>query len=233
MPKVAEIFYSIQGEGIYQGVPTTFIRLQGCGLVVPCSYCDTAYARDGSKGIEMGIEEVLKECTRLEGRTYKHWVCITGGEPMFQLDALHELVKGLKRYGFRVEVETNGSMGKPNWWTLVDSWVADIKCPSSGVCGISLEREWFDTRISDQIKFVVGDKVDLYFASTVIGRNSAKNPTILVSPTSGTLVNKKQGTLESYWFRPWLQEVVEFCLVEKVRFSLQIHKTVFGNKRGV
>jgi len=114
---VNELFYSIQGEGVYAGVPTTFIRLQGCNFLpgLGCKWCDTMYAQGSSEGTEMEIGDVLNQCTKLEGRTYKHWVCITGGEPLFQPDALHELVKGLKRYGLRVEVETNGSLEKPYW----------------------------------------------------------------------------------------------------------------------
>ena len=230
--RVGEIFYSIQGEGVYAGVPTTFIRMQGCNLLNHCTWCDTAYAQDGSKGTEMSVKDILNQCVKLEGRTYKHWVCITGGEPLFQSEALHELAKGLKRFGFRVEVETNGSIPKPYWYTLVDSWVADIKCPSSGVCGVSLE-DWFNTRECDQIKFVVSNQADLDFASRMVRRNVAKNPVVLVSPASGILVDKREGTIEEYWLRPWLQEVVEFCLEMKVRYSLQLHKVVWGSRRGV
>jgi len=224
-------FYSIQGEGVYQGIPTTFIRLQGCNLLTHCSYCDTVYAQDGSKGTIVEVNEVLNLCTKVEGRTYKHWVCITGGEPLFQLEALHELVKGLKRYGFKVEIETNGTIPKPYWWTLVDCWVVDIKCPSSGVCGSSLQ-EWFDSRIDDQIKFVVGSKKDLEFARAMILKNIAMNPVVLVSP----VIEVGRGNLSDAcinWNNEWLQEVVEFCKELKVRFSLQIHKVVYGNKKGV
>lgn len=225
--KVAEIFYSIQGEGVHAGIPTTFIRLQGCNLLPPrCSWCDTAYAQDGSKGTEVDVEDVLAQCIKLESRTYKHWVCVTGGEPLFQPEALHELVKGLKRYGFRVEIETNGSIEKLYWWTLVDSWVADIKCPSSGVCGVSLE-DWFNTRECDQIKFVVGSREDLDFARAMIMRNTTRNPVVLVSPVMSNFEPLR------YTTDLWMKEVVRFCKELKVRFSLQVHRCIWGNKRGV
>lgn len=232
---VSEIFYSIQGEGIHQGLPTTFIRLQGCNLLPHCSWCDTAYAQGSNGGTPWDIQDILDECVKLEGRTYKHWVCITGGEPLMQLEALHELVKGLSRYGFLIEVETNGSYKKPYWWTLVDSWVADIKCPSSGVCGVSLEDEWFNTRVFDQVKLVVGNREDINYAGKVIMRNAARNPIVLVSPVNPMKVTGliDGGEPLSIPNALWMQEVVEFCKELKVRFSLQIHKVVWGNRRGV
>lgn len=210
--RIAKIFYSIQGEGVNQGVPTTFIRFQGCNLLNGCAWCDTQYAR-GEGGTLLSIEDILSEVVAAESRTYKHWVCITGGEPLFQLDGLHELVKALNKYGFLIEIETNGSIPKPFWWTLVDSWVADIKCPSSGVCGTSKEEQWFDTRAQDQVKFVVGSMEDILFAKQMIMRNATRNPTVLISPV--ILPDGKA---------PAMKEAVNLSLRLKVRFSLQIHK---------
>lgn len=211
--RIAKIFYSLQGEGVSQGIPTTFVRFQGCNLLIGCDWCDTQFARPNSGGTILGIEEILQRVVKAEPRTYKHWVCITGGEPLHQQKGLHELVKGLSKYGFLVEVETNGTIPKPFWWTLVDSWVADIKCPSSGVCGVSKEEDWFDTRTQDQIKFVVGSMEDILFAREVIKRNAARNPTVLVSP----VINPDKSA-------PMSREAVKLCLEQKVRFSLQVHK---------
>ena len=223
MIKLAEpVFHSIQGEGIYQGVPMVFIRFAGCNLLIPCNYCDTPYAQDGSRGTEISVEEVLSKVQEL-APYYRSWVCITGGEPVFQLDELHSLVKALKRYGYRVEVETNGSIEKPYWWTLVDSWVFDIKCPSSGVCGVSLY-DWFETRRADQAKFVVGTVEDLDFSRKVIMENAVKYPTVLVSPVSDS---------RGKWDEKWLPEVAEFCKELRVRLSLQIHQVIYGNRKGV
>jgi 7-carboxy-7-deazaguanine synthase len=213
--KIANIFYSIQGEGVNQGVPTTFIRFQGCNLLEPgCVWCDTQYAR-GEGGTLMTVGEILDTLVKLQPKTYQHWVCITGGEPLFQPNGLHELVKSLNKYGFRIEVETNGSLPKPFWWTLVDSWVADIKCPGSGVCGVSKEEEWFDTRKQDQVKFVVGSQEDIDYARSVIMRNMIRNPTVLISP----VIDKKGRSHMAV-------DAVMLCLELKVRFSFQIHKYV-------
>jgi len=201
----------------------TFIRFQGCNLLEPgCVWCDTRYAREGNLGNVTTIDEVLHKVVDTASH-YQDWVCITGGEPLFQPEALHELVKGLKKFGLRIEVETNGSIKKPNWWTVVDSWVADIKCPSSGVCGVSLEKEWFDIRGTDQVKFVVGNSEDLLFAKDMIQRNATRSTVVLVSPVIQS----------DTWGNSWLGDVAEFCKVNRVRYSLQIHKVIWGNRIGV
>ena len=74
--RIAEIFYSIQGEGMLAGVPSVFVRASGCNL--RCTWCDTPYTSWKPEGREMSIEEILREV-----RAYpaKHAV-VTGGEPM-------------------------------------------------------------------------------------------------------------------------------------------------------
>lgn len=221
-----EPFYSIQGEGVQQGLPTLFVRLQGCNL--RCSWCDTAYSQAISGGIELSVQEILDKLVKLEGRTYKHWVCITGGEPLCQEGGLKELIQNLWRYGFRTEVETNGTLDKPSWWTLVNCWVADMKCPSSGMAGKSKEL-WFDSRQSDQVKFVVRDTHDLEYVEILLRRNALRsNPTVIISPV---IDPSRMGGIN--WDTDWYNTVVEFCKEMHVRFSLQIHKVIWGNKVGV
>ena len=230
--RINEVFPSIQGEGVYQGIPMTFVRLAGCNLVQKCSFCDTSYAWDPKDGREMGITEIVKEVARLTPRR-QSWICITGGEPLWQEDGLEELVRTLKLVGgHKITIETNGSFKPPWWYTLVDSWNADIKCPSSGICGVSKEL-WFKTRQCDQIKFVASDYDDLKFVKEVINRHKADSPTILVSPAAHILIDKEERRIEEYWNKEWLQEVVEFCKEMGIRFSLQWHKIVYGNKKGV
>jgi 7-carboxy-7-deazaguanine synthase len=229
--RVNEIFYSVQGEGVYTGIPMVFIRFAGCNLLQHCSYCDTSYAWSPKDGKEMSIEEVVEEVSKLSPH-YKSWVCITGGEPLWQQDELELLVRELKKGGYLITIETNGSFEPPRWYTLVDSWNADIKCPFSGVCGVSKET-WFRTRYCDQIKFVVGDTEDLEFTRKMLNKHKADSPQILVSPIAMQLVNKKEGKIEEYWNREWLREVAEFCKTERVRYSLQIHKLIWGDKKGV
>ena len=206
-----------------------FIRLQGCNLISSCSYCDTVYAQNSNLGKEMSVEEVVSEVSKLLPY-YRSWVCITGGEPLWQEPQLYELVIELKKGGYRTTIETNGSIKPPRWYTLVDSWNADIKCPSSGVCGVSKET-WFNTRASDQIKFVVGTQEDLDFTREVLSRHRTDSPTIIVSPV--IQLRNKLPDNDIIWNQEWLQEVVEFAKEMRIHYSLQIHKVLYGNKRGV
>ena len=233
MIRVKEIFYSIQGEGVYQGISTVFIRLAGCNLaqITPCQYCDTSYAWNPEDGVDMKIGDIVGEVSKLSPY-YSSWVCITGGEPLWQEEELEQLVRELKKGGYKTTIETNGSFRVPRWYTLVDSWNADIKCPSSGVCGVSKE-EWFRTRISDQVKFVVGNKEDLEFAGKLIQKHKIDSPIILISPITGFLIDKKKKTIEEYWRRDWLQECVEFCKENRCHFSLQWQKVIWGDQKGV
>jgi 7-carboxy-7-deazaguanine synthase len=224
--RVNETFRSLQGEGVLSGVPTSFIRLQGCNL--QCPYCDTLYAsRDATGGIEMELGELVDRIKGLPTRKGR-WVCITGGEPLMQPEGLHSLVNCLYREGIRTSIETNGTYAKPTWWTKVDMWISDIKCPSSGVREPLLS-EWLYLRARDQVKFVVGTREDLLFVDRVIRDYPNSNSTILVSPC---LSLRKDGTLTQE-SREWLSIVADFCKETELRLSLQIHKFIWGAKKGV
>jgi len=223
--RINEIFQSIQGEGVFAGVPTTFIRLQECNL--RCNWCDTTYAQEPDGGELMSPLQVVNTL-----KSYvKGWYCITGGEPLLHVEDLYELVSALKRNGAcSIEIETNGSFSPPKWFSLVDSWVADIKCPSSGVCGASKIDMWFSMRHKDQVKFVVATEEDLNFVRKTL-KSGLCIPTILVSPVFPR--NCNEGSDSICISAEWLQRVVEFCKEMDVRFSLQLHKVIWGNKQGV
>jgi len=205
------IYYAISGEGVHAGTPSNIIRLQGCNLA--CTYCDSKYSRDPKEGIDISVATIL------ERPSWPRWVLITGGEPLLQAGELSTLISSLIRYGVSTEIETNGSIVPPTWWKSVNSWSADIKCPSSGMRGKSVF-EWFGTRECDQIKFVVKDREDLDFAREIIASHRGCLPVILVSPAYP-------------WSQEWLQTCAAFCKAWGVRLSLQLHKIIFGDVRGV
>ena len=123
MYSVKEIFYTLQGEGANAGTPAVFCRFAGCNLwsgresdraAASCRFCDTDFV--GTDGTEGGRYSTADE---LADRIASHWpagkahrlVVLTGGEPLLQVDA--PLIEALHARGFRVAVETNGTIAPP------------------------------------------------------------------------------------------------------------------------
>jgi len=212
--RVESIYYSLNGEGVHALIPSAIVRLQGCNL--KCTWCDTAYSLDPTKGTEMSVESVLEAVSAV--CAHPRWVLLTGGEPLLQELELLKLVKELKRRGIKIEVETNGSFEAPIWWKLVDSWSADIKCPSSGMYGRSL-LSWLDTRERDQVKFVVANEEDLECVRSILVSHYIA-PTVLISPVYP-------------WNNEWLRTCAEFCKTYDTRMSLQQHKIIYGKEKNV
>ncbi|MDD3726668.1 MAG: 7-carboxy-7-deazaguanine synthase QueE [Candidatus Ratteibacteria bacterium] len=143
---ISEIFYSLQGEGLLQGIPVVFIRLSGCNL--RCSFCDTKYAWE--KGKKEGIKEIIKKIERYPSV----WVCITGGEPFLQ--KLSPLVDALKKKRYRVSVETNGTI----WQDIRPDWIT-VSPKREGMMSF---RHGYDERflkIADEFKYVITEKSDI------------------------------------------------------------------------
>jgi 7-carboxy-7-deazaguanine synthase (Cx14CxxC type) len=117
---VKECFLTLQGEGVQAGSRAVFLRFAGCNLwsgreadraSAQCTFCDTDFVgTDGEGGGKFASAGVLAgQVERLWGAgEERRLVVITGGEPMLQLDAA--LVDALHERGFRVAVETNGTL---------------------------------------------------------------------------------------------------------------------------
>lgn len=92
--RVSEIFTSIEGEGIFVGKKTLFIRLSGCHL--KCRWCDTKYALPLDSGTDYQIDEI-KDLIIKELRPFTYKVNFTGGEPLLQTEAVIELADFIKK----------------------------------------------------------------------------------------------------------------------------------------
>ncbi len=200
--RVVEVFRSLQGEGRNQGRPTVFLRLAGCNLA--CAWCDTAYAREG--GEELDANTVIARVRATAGPCRR--LCVTGGEPLLQQEALVPLAAALAAAGFAVEVETNGTID----FTPIRAHAAitmDVKCPSSGEASdLSLLARLGP---EDAVKFVVGDLADLAYMESVLDAHPTEAE-VFVSPVHGADAG------------PIAARIVEENL--PVRFSLQLHKLI-------
>ena len=119
--RVNEIFLSLQGEGYWTGTSMVFLRLSGCNL--SCPFCDTSHA----SFTEMTVPEIASAVKAASSGC--DTVCITGGEPLLQLE--ENLLDALHDAGFDINVETNGTCEAP----LGIDW---ITCsPKRGIPGVA------------------------------------------------------------------------------------------------
>jgi len=176
---VSEIFLSIQGETLTAGFPSVFVRLAGCNL--SCSWCDTPGSRLG--GTPMSVDAIARRVAR---RGRPHHVTLTGGEPLLQEHA-PLLIRKLIGLGYRVQVETNGSVpldAVPEGARII----ADVKTPSSGHAGCFLIGNLEFLKPADEIKFVIAGREDYLFARKFIKKYLAKSRcTVNLSPVSGKM----------------------------------------------
>jgi 7-carboxy-7-deazaguanine synthase len=202
---VSEIMSSLQGEGQFTGLPTTFVRLFGCNL--RCSFCDAKYAYDG-QGVLETIETIIEV---VKGHGNKH-VCLTGGEPLIQVGAL-ELVNQLVAEGFQVSIETNGAVQIPKIRGIRSfTYCMDIKCPSSGMEGRNIYENLEMLSPFDEVKFVISDVCDYEFAKDVIVKYPTQARKIFSPVFHG---NEHTGNLLAQWIQ---RDKLE------VRLGLQMHK---------
>lgn len=124
--RVAEVFESIQGEGLYLGERQLFVRFFGCNLD-GCQFCDTRL--DYFKEYEP--QELLGELTSY-GDTHS-FISFTGGEPLLQKDFLKEISKLTQKHGFKNYLETNGTLPEALEEIIdyLDIVAMDLKLPSS------------------------------------------------------------------------------------------------------
>ncbi|MCH7553988.1 MAG: 4Fe-4S cluster-binding domain-containing protein [Chloroflexi bacterium] len=211
--RISEIFYSIQGEGIYTGLPMVFVRFQGCPF--QCAWCDTEYTWDFGGGSEMGLDAVTAQIAQWPAKR----VCVTGGEPLAHARDFAALAQALNEQGYWIEVETAGGHRLP-MDLPIDCWVMDIKCPGSGMDRFNKYGEVASLRSQDQLKFVVTDRADFDFALGVIQEHRPVCH-ILFAPVWESLAPA---------------DLTEWVKDESVdaRVSLQVHKLIWDpSKRGV
>ena len=210
--KINEIFFSIQGESSYAGLPCAFVRLTGCNL--RCAYCDTRHAYE--EGEERTIEQVIEAAEGFPTGLIE----ITGGEPLLQEETL-SLVAALAERTRKVLIETNGSLSLEGIDARATA-IMDIKCPGSGMSGRMLWDNLDRLRSHDEIKFVLTDRADYDWATEIIRKHRLPERHIVhMSPAYGIMEPRR---LASWILEDGLG----------VRLQLQLHKYIWpGVERGV
>lgn len=217
--RIAEVFDSIQGEGLYLGEKQIFIRFYGCNL--DCKYCDTRL----SSFMEYEPEELHKELKLYQGKF--HSVSFTGGEPLLQKDFLKEMLKLTRKDNFRNYLETNGILHEElrDVIDYVDIIAMDLKLPSS----TGLSEFWEEHRMFLEI----ASKREV-FLKTVISRSTEEEDLrtglrMVRETAQGTvLILQADSNEDEVYLHDKLATFKELCRKERVTACLvnQIHKVI-------
>ncbi len=210
---INEIYFSVQGESTWAGLPCVFVRLTFCDL--RCTYCDTEYAFYEGKKQTLGeiVDAVLAcDCPLVE---------ITGGEPLLQKNVL-PLMTLLADAGRTVLLETSGAHDIATVDPRVHR-IMDLKTPGSGEVKRNLWANLEHLTPNDEVKCVIGSREDYEWsrAQVLEHRLAERCRAVLFSPIFGRIDPR---------------EIVEWILADKlpVRFQLQMHKFIWTpTKRGV
>lgn len=223
--KIAEIFYSIQGEGMLAGVPSVFVRTSGCNL--RCSWCDTPYTSWNPEGEEIPVEEIVR---RARGFGASHAV-VTGGEPMIA-EGVVELTHALEMH---VTIETAGTVYQP---VKCDLMSISPKLANStprdrdgGRWAAQHDRLRYRPEILKrlmaehpyQLKFVLTSEGDLEEIGGIVAETGAARERVVLmaeGTDAATLAGRGR----------WIAEIAKR---EGFRFSPRLHIDLWGNRRGV
>jgi len=234
--RIAELYASLQGEGLLAGTPSTFVRTSGCNL--RCRWCDTPFTSWQPGGEDRSVEEI---CAAVEALGMDH-VVVTGGEPLLPADS-GDLCTALRRRGFHVTVETAGTVLPPN---AAPEELADLMSISPKLASSTppadtpqnwQQRHETSRRRDDvilalmracrwQLKFVVDTPADLEEAlrwtADLRAAGEAHEGSVFIMPQGVTAATLAATT-------SWLAAA---CRQADVQLAPRHHITWYGNKRG-
>jgi 7-carboxy-7-deazaguanine synthase len=208
--RITEIFYSLQGETSFVGLPTVFVRLTGCPL--RCQYCDTAYAFKG--GQMQSLEQIEAEIAQYN----PSYITVTGGEPLAQKECLTLLTR-LCDKGYTVSLETSGALSVAKVDPRVVK-IVDIKTPASLEVAKNDYTNLEHLNAQDQLKFVICDEADYEWSKQkLIDLDLPNCCSVLFSPSNGELAS---------------HELADWILRDRlnVRLQIQLHKVIWGDVPG-
>lgn len=221
---IAEIFYSIQGEGALIGVPSVFVRTSGCNL--RCSWCDTPYTSWKPEGEERSLDEILEQV----GAHPARHVVVTGGEPMISPEIV-AFTGQLRARNLHITIETAGTVFAPVACDLMSISPKLAHSTPEGRWGPQHERLRFQPDVLQrlmaaydyQLKFVVRYPEDLDEINPMLDRIFADRSRVILMPEGvEPEVLHQRGA--------WLAEIAK---QQGFRFSPRLHVELWGNRRGV
>ena len=222
--KIADLFYSIQGEGSLVGVPSAFVRLSGCNL--RCHWCDTPYTSWKPTGEEMSLARIVEEVRAFE----TNHVVVTGGEPMLFQEVV-ALTREFRAMGMHITIETAG--------TVFRGLECDLMSISPKLANSVPEGPWATqhdrlriqpgvlsklmTNYDHQLKFVVERPEDIEEIRQLLRTVAAEPGRVILMP-EGT--DRQVLRERSVW-------LADICKLEGFRFSPRLHVELWGSRRGV
>jgi len=227
---IAEIFHSIQGEGMLAGVPSVFVRTSGCNL--RCNWCDTPYASWNPEGKARSIDEILRQ---IQSHPARH-VVLTGGEPMIAKD-VRALAGEIKKIGRHITIETAATVAPEGIACDLASLSPKLlnSAPDSRLSATwrkkheklrwqpAVVRAWIDA-YPYQLKFVVSQPGDIEELESMLASLDREIPShrVLLMPEGITpeAIRSRAG---------WLGEI---CKARGYRYAHRLHIELYGNKRG-
>ena len=226
--RIAEIFYSLQGEGRLLGMPSVFIRTSGCNL--RCVWCDTPYTSWRPEGRGWNVKAILREVHKYPA----HHVVVTGGEPLLAPE-IEELATELKRAGAHITIETAATIFKPVACDLISMspklahstpWKREkgkfAKMHEERRLNFGVLRKFLEG-YDYQLKFVVERRQDFTeirdLLDQLVGVDLARVLVMAQGKTSGEVRRKAK----------W---IVELCKEHGYGFTPRLHIDLFGNRRG-
>jgi 7-carboxy-7-deazaguanine synthase len=226
--KIADLFFSIQGEGRLLGVPSAFVRTTGCPL--RCVWCDSDYTSWHPQGESLTIEQIL---SRLRDFPTRH-VVVTGGEPLLAA-GISDLCAALRDHGYHITLETAAVLFKPLACDLASlSPKLSNSIPHQREGGRWAQRhdrlrlrldviQAFMDHSDYQLKFVIERAEDIEEVHAIVDQLHGVEPSkVLLMPEGiDAEVLAQRGS--------WL---VEVCKTHGFRYCPRLHIELFGNRRG-
>lgn len=226
--KINNIFYSIQGEGLDAGLPTMFVRLQGCPF--RCPYCDEPAALAEGAGQEMSADEIAAKIDEVGGGDYRGAVEITGGSPEWQLQELEKFIFKYCSIYSHLTIQLSGGIEVPaHIYNRFDRCKVDYKPDLTGGFEIGCHL----LRPQDEVKFLIGNEDDL--------KDFDKNMKIFESldiPAQIIVTQKEPRTLvleeQIENMRNLTEKILKSCKhnVHNIHIMPRLHTLYWKNEKG-